>query len=76
MVSAPNKKFLPYLLVIVVFAGVVLFYFINSKSETALQYDGTINNYDSCIAAGFSNIKTNPAQCETNDGRVFQDTER
>jgi uncharacterized protein YlzI (FlbEa/FlbD family) len=30
-----------------------------------------ITDFDSCVAAGFSILKSNPAQCQTIDGRTF-----
>lgn len=33
-----------------------------------------ITDYDSCVAAGFSIMKSNPPQCATPDGRTFTET--
>lgn len=46
------------------------------KSDTAshekcISLLKLINNYDSCVAAGFSILKSNPPQCALPDGRVF-----
>ena len=30
-----------------------------------------ITDYKSCVAAGFSIMKSNPPQCATPDGRIF-----
>jgi len=46
------------------------------KSDTASHEKCTellkqITNYDSCVKAGFSIMKSNPPQCATPDGRTF-----
>ncbi len=46
------------------------------KSDTAsrdrcLELLGLITNYEECVAADFSIMKSNPPQCATPDGRTF-----
>lgn len=36
----------------------------------------SINNFDGCVSAGFSIMKSNPPQCATPDGRTFVQTAR
>lgn len=42
-----------------------------ASHETCLRLIATINDFDSCVAAGFSIMKSNPPQCATPDGRTF-----
>ena len=49
------------------------------KSDTAsrercLKLLGLITNYEECVAAGFSIMKSNPPQCATPDGRNFTES--
>jgi len=44
--------------------------------DTCKKLLNTINNFDDCVNAGFSIMKTNPPQCTTPNGRTFIETVR
>jgi len=44
-----------------------------ASHEKCAQLLNGIKNFDECVAAGFSIMKSNPPQCTTLDGRSFTD---
>jgi hypothetical protein len=44
-----------------------------ASKEKCDQLIKTIKNFDECVSAGFSVIKSNPLQCTTPDGLIFSD---
>ncbi|TSC59622.1 MAG: hypothetical protein LiPW15_642 [Parcubacteria group bacterium LiPW_15] len=42
-----------------------------TSRDRCLELLKLITNYDECVAAGFSIMKSNPPQCATPDGRNF-----
>ncbi|MDF1497540.1 MAG: hypothetical protein P1P90_05800 [Patescibacteria group bacterium] len=44
-----------------------------ASHERCNELLATIRNYDDCVRAGFSIMKSNPPQCSVVDGRIFTD---
>lgn len=58
-----NKNIYIFLFLILVFGGILTFIFLLKKDK--------VNNFEECVAAGYSVLASYPRQCKTLDNRTF-----
>lgn len=61
------RKIIITLVIIVILAGAIIFYFLNHQNASQKE----ITSFEECVAAGNPVMESYPSQCRTEDGRVF-----